>query len=758
MSTPTTISHYTIEGELGRGAMGVVYLALDARLHRHVAIKSLPESLLADAAWRARIQREARILASMNHPNVAAIFGLEEVEGAAYLVLELADGPTLAEMLRKARSESADSATSEGLPLKTALRLGIQIASGIGAAHDRGVIHRDLKPANVKVRTDGLLKVLDFGIAKTGIVVGAPDAATLAAPPSSNDRPVSSFGAAMLGTPGYFSPEQARGKPVSRATDLWAFGAVLFEMLTGRKACPGDTLADIVVSTLVGEPEYDALPRETPAPVRQLLRRCMVKDSRERLDSFAEARAALEQALDEALGSVAFSVSNGAPTPDPAPSNLPDEPHRLIARTAELHAIAQSLAARPLTTLIGPPGAGASRLALRAAAAFREEHPGRAWWLDVPAGATAPFLERLAALELGARFEGFGAPHAAIARLLGARPALLILDGCDGARSACADLAARLTRAAPSLRILAAGRSPLGLAGEAALPLAGLPAPSPDDPTGPFAAAAFFVDRAARAPGGFNPSSANAPHIARLCESLRGLPLAVELVAARVGSAGGGTGAAPAFDRFAQRVTQRLNLGLNSGLGSPDERTLSAVADWALEQTLHNHRRLLERLSLLSGWFDVRLAAAVAGASPAAHTTTDAAIIGPYTPAEWDVLRLLESLAERALLAARNPGTPGAPRHAFRLPAAVRTAALAGLHQNEGPANPARIIATHAAAIATHAADRLTRPDAPLWRSALHDRLPLLHDAQQLAANHDAAGEAERIRAALERFWSTCGL
>src|SRR5690606_38369881 len=193
---------------------------------------------------------------------------------------------------------------------------------------------------------------------------------------------------------------------------------------------------------------------------------------------------------------------------------------------------------------------------------------------------------------------------------------------------------------------------------------------------------------------------------------------------------------------------------INSGVGSPEERTLRAVADWAIEQTLPNHRRFLERLSLLSGWFDLRLAAVVAGAAPA----SPGALTGPYNAAEWDTLRLLGALADRALLRMSQFGPAASPQHFFRLPGAVRSAALGGLHLNEGPATPARLIARHAAELATHAADALTRPDGHLWRQILQDRLPLLHEAQQLAAQHNLPDADEQIRAGLDRFWTDRGL
>ena len=271
---------YEIVAPLGAGGMGEVYRARDNRLHRDVAIKALPSSLANDPERLARFQREARLLAALNHPNVAAIYGLEEADGSPYLVMECVEGETLAAKL-----------AAGPLPVEEALAVAVQIAAGVAAAHDAGVIHRDLKPANVMVRPDGSVKVLDLGLARTVEVSGSDPSLSPTVTSGATGSGV------ILGTAAYMSPEQARGRPVDKRTDLFSFGCVLYECLTGQRAFPGDTVSDSLAAILRAEPDWDALPANTPAGVRRLLRRTLQKDSKRRLHDMADARIELEEAI-----------------------------------------------------------------------------------------------------------------------------------------------------------------------------------------------------------------------------------------------------------------------------------------------------------------------------------------------------------------------------------------------------------------------------------------------------------------------------
>jgi serine/threonine protein kinase/Tol biopolymer transport system component len=277
------VGSYEITALLGKGGMGEVYRARDTRLGRDVAIKILSHELTDHSGQLTRFEREARVLASLNHPNIGAIYGVEESRGGRALVLELVEGDTLAQKI------------SGRLSIDQILSIARQIADALDVAHEKGIVHRDLKPANVKITPDGVVKVLDFGLAKLAMPSGSP-------PPSVNSdtvEPLTALGATehgmILGTVAYMSPEQARGLTVDKRTDIWAFGCVLYEMLVGRAAFAGETTTDILGSIIGSGPDWSALPTSTPALIQRLLRRCLAKDPKERLRDIGDARTEIDE-------------------------------------------------------------------------------------------------------------------------------------------------------------------------------------------------------------------------------------------------------------------------------------------------------------------------------------------------------------------------------------------------------------------------------------------------------------------------------
>jgi Tol biopolymer transport system component/predicted Ser/Thr protein kinase len=283
------IGPYRIERELGRGGMGVVYLAHDTRLDRTVALKALPEEVAKDPERLSRFEREAKLLASLNHASIGAIYDVAESGGRRYLALEHIEGETLAQRL-----------SNGALPVPEALDIALQIATGLEAAHERGVIHRDLKPGNIMITRGDQVKIVDFGLAKgaTAPEPGAvdPPAGTSSSPTiTSPAYPPGTIPGVILGTAPYLSPEQARGKAVDRRTDIWSWGCVLYECLTGRMAFQGETVSDTVAAILKQEPDWAALPGGLPPRVRELMRRCLEKDPRKRLRDIGEARLLLEE-------------------------------------------------------------------------------------------------------------------------------------------------------------------------------------------------------------------------------------------------------------------------------------------------------------------------------------------------------------------------------------------------------------------------------------------------------------------------------
>jgi Tol biopolymer transport system component len=287
MESGTKLGHYTISSLIGKGGMGEVYQAKDEKLGRQVAIKVLPEEFARDADRVSRFRREAQLLAALNHPNIAAIHGLEETDGKHFLVLELVEGPTLADRIKQGP-----------ILVEETLKLALQIADALEAAHEKGVIHRDLKPANIKVTENGKVKVLDFGLAKA--FEGEAGDANLSQSPTLSMAATQQ--GIILGTAAYMSPEQAKGRAANRASDIWAFGAVLFEMLTSRPAFEGDDISEILASVIKGTTDLDRLPARLNPSVRKILGRCLEKDTRKRFRDIGDVSMELTEALEAPLG------------------------------------------------------------------------------------------------------------------------------------------------------------------------------------------------------------------------------------------------------------------------------------------------------------------------------------------------------------------------------------------------------------------------------------------------------------------------
>ena len=360
-SAGTRFGAFEILSPLGAGGMGEVYRARDPRLNRDVALKVLPEAFTADPERLARFTREAQMLAALNHSNIGAIHGLEDASGRQALVLELVEGPTL-----------ADRIAQGALPLEEALPIARQIADALEAAHEQNIIHRDLKPANIKLRPDGTVKVLDFGLAKAldrqeGHASGASRPDVTASPTLLSPATMTSAGI-ILGTAAYMAPEQARGKAVDRRADIWAFGCVLYEMLAGRRAFEGDEVTDTLASILRGEPSWSALPASTPRSIQRLVQRCLQKDPRQRLQAIGDARLEIADAL------------TGGGRDDVLVAPVPARPRSALVPVAIACAVTAALtgallwALRPASDEVGPP----VTRALIASEAFEHRPPAKA--------------------------------------------------------------------------------------------------------------------------------------------------------------------------------------------------------------------------------------------------------------------------------------------------------------------------------------------------------------------------------------------
>src|SRR5579862_7475063 len=315
----TKLGPYEIVSAIGAGGMGEVYRARDTKLGRDVALKVLPAEFAQDPERMARFRREAQMLASLNHPNIGSIYGFEDSAGAHALVMELVEGPNLADRIKNG-----------AIPVDEALPIAKQIAEGLEYAHDRGIVHRDLKPSNINLANNDAVKILDFGLAKA--LEGDPASADVSSSPTIS-RMATQAGI-ILGTAAYMSPEQANGKAVDRRADIWSFGCVFYEMLTGKMAFTGETVTDTLAAVIRAEPEWPRLPAATPTRVRVLLQRCLQKDPKQRLRDIGDARISLDEVL------------RGAPDPVPAGAAVISAPlwRRVLPWTVACAAVAVALA------------------------------------------------------------------------------------------------------------------------------------------------------------------------------------------------------------------------------------------------------------------------------------------------------------------------------------------------------------------------------------------------------------------------------
>jgi eukaryotic-like serine/threonine-protein kinase len=298
LASGTKLGSYEITAPIGAGGMGEVYRARDAKLGRDVALKVLPEAFARDAERMARFQREAKVLASLNHPNIASIYGLEDSGSTHALVMELVEGPTLADRIKQGP-----------IPIDEALRIAKQICEALEYAHERGIVHRDLKPANIKVTNDDAVKVLDFGLAKA--IEGDPSSIDISSSPTMSR--MATMQGVLLGTAPYMSPEQAKAKSVDRRADIWAFACVLYEMLTGKRAFDGETVTDTLAAVIKEEPDWSQLPAAKPARVRVLLQRCLQKDPKQRLRDIGDARISIDEVLSGASDPSSPAVAAAVP-------------------------------------------------------------------------------------------------------------------------------------------------------------------------------------------------------------------------------------------------------------------------------------------------------------------------------------------------------------------------------------------------------------------------------------------------------------
>ena len=748
MSHADSIGRYTIERELGRGGMGVVYLAIDPTLDRKVALKVLPQHIGRDPDQLARFEREAKVLASMNHPNIGVIHSLERTDdGAMFVVLEFIEGDTLTERIAKGPPSLEDS-----------VRMCRQIAEALHAAHESGIVHRDLKPSNVMLTRRGWVKVLDFGLASVGGGQAEPGGGGGVDPDLDVTADIRhSHLGVIQGTPGYMSPEQARGEEQDDRTDVFAFGCVLYECLTGKRAFEGDRVADLLDAVQHAEPDWSALPPDTPHDVVTLLSHCLEKRLNRRLSSLKEAAARLDEVMTSGSTTITRKIEHSK-----VRNNLPTQMSTFVGRGAALNELMRMVADTRLLTLTGSGGCGKTRLAVRLAAEVLESFGDGVWFVDLasltePSRVAHSIMSAIGATETRGKSE----VEAIVARL-GEQSVLLIMDNCEHVIDEAASVVNTVLTSCPNVLVVATSREALGLTGETTYRVPSLSAP----PTGDHVTAtdieqsesvALFMARARAVNPAFHLDDWNAPAVAFICAQLDGIPLAVELAAARVKAI------PPA--KIAERLSDLFAiLTGGSRAALPRQRTLRATIEWSYELLEEPERRLLQRLSVFPGGCSLEAAEQVCPDDSALDAEADA-LVGVAAPDEavlegWQILDIVSSLIDKSLVTYAE--TDGEGR--YGLLNTVRRFAADALARDEGAE---RVLARRLeffAGMIRQAQSGLLGPEQGEWLRRLQQDQETLLAAVSWA--HDrvdpgqAAARARRtigMAAALGRFWMLRG-
>ena len=706
----TTLAHYRILEVLGARGAGMVYSARDTKLDRNVALKLLPEAVTNDPDGLRRFRREATLLASLNHPNIGRIYGLEEpAAGTPFLVLEPLDGESLASHL-------------EGgpVPLDESLQIARSIALALEASHERGIVHRDLRPGNVMLSASGTVKLLDFGVARS---MHRPAASRTDSDRSGTVAYTEAYHDPNGATPAYMPPEQIRSGDVDERTDVFAFGCVLFELITGARAFPGAGAVEEAAAVLGREPDWSALPTSTPEGLLDLLRYCLEKDPDRRLREMAGARYVIEALLAGPPAARPARVESL-----PKRHNLPNPTSTFVGRRREVAVCNRLLEQGRLVTLTGIGGCGKSRLMLHVAEASVARHPDGVWFVDLAPFSNPSRIIGALAATLGLReAPGESLEHAVTAHLR-EMAALILFDNCEHMLGAVAEQVAALLRECTSLKILTTSREPLHIGGEQVYPVAPLSLPEQGadfEAIGRSESVRLFVERAALVRQDFALDAETAPVVSEICRRLDGIALAIELAAARTRML--------TIGEILARLDHRFHiLTGGSRTGLPRHQTLQATIQWSHDLLSVDEQRLFRALAVFAGgWSLDGVAAILAG--------------------EVDVIDHLTALAEKSLINVEGTGTT---EYRYRFLETVRQYALERLEESGETALWRDGHLRFMLNLVERAEPELIGPDQEVWFEQLEiESENILSALDWCEQAEGGAGLALRMTGSLWRYW-----
>lgn len=695
--------------------MGEVYRARDVLLGRDVAIKVVSPSLVSDCERLERFEREARAASALNHPNIITIYELGQVDATRYIAMELVDGKTLRELLEAGR-----------IPIQKVINIAAQVADGLAKAHEAGIVHRDLKPENVMVSHDGFVKILDFGLAKL-VAPSSEDLSHMSTMVGYQTRP-----GMMMGTVGYMSPEQVNGRHVDLRSDQFSLGVVLYEMATGKRAFQGGTEARTMVAILNEEPSpITLLNREAPSPFCWAIERCLAKDPAKRYLStrdLAQDLAAIRERLAE----------RPCRRLETCPSNLPVQLTAFVGRDREVPAV-KELLQRPdvlLATITGPAGVGKTRLALQIAGELADHFLGGVYFVPLAGVSDSGLITSLIAQTVGVKEMSIQSADSLKDYLQNSlsSPMLLLLDNFEHLVSG-AQAVAELLTMGPNLKVLVTSRAPLHIYGEYEFPVPPLALPDlkqlPSlDSLLQYSALALFKERAAAVNPGFELTEENAAAVAEICARLDGLPLAIELAAARVKLL------SPAA--IQQRLASRLQLLTGGAKERPArQQTLRGAIDWSYNLLNEAEQKLFRRLSVFVGGCTFEAVEAVC------NTKDDLGL---------DPLDAMESMVDKSLVRQVESIT-GEPR--FVMLETIREYGLEKLAASEEEELIRRTHAAYHLVLAEEGAAETSDSESSEWRDRLKLECDNVRAALKWLLESRNAEWGLRFGAALFPFWQT---